>query len=105
MALPTGLPIRKRKYNGGSGQALAGLGISSKNVIKKNIQNNSINFNKTKAVTALHAKQYLLRGNIYISIHSFIISYYTIYTTYIKRSIDRGYLYYINYINIIIISF
>ena len=35
MALPTGLPIRKRKYNGGSGQALAGLGISSKNVIKK----------------------------------------------------------------------
>ena len=30
IALPIGLPIRKRKYNGGSWQARAGLGINSK---------------------------------------------------------------------------
>ena len=29
MALTMGLPMRKRKYNGGSGQARAGLGINS----------------------------------------------------------------------------
>lgn len=28
-ALPIGRPIRKRKYNGGSGQARAGRGINS----------------------------------------------------------------------------
>lgn len=30
MGLPTGLPIRKRKYNGGSAQARAGRGINSR---------------------------------------------------------------------------